>query len=210
MKKYPMELFEAFARAMGSSKEYLADKIDIVIDYADKGNIFNDVPIAKDAIGLLQIKDKLMQHKLKRNAFIFLKEIHAGKIDSVNRFEKMMRHEKKKAYEFADTTLSILVSDQRGIKSQAIAKLILSLGEGDITINEFDDMLLIIEAASIPAIKALICLDITKEIRLQEAASNQESLISTLGVGVRFGTQYSFNEFGKKLHKCLSRETALL
>jgi len=110
--------------------------------------------------------------------------------------------------------LSILIEGEKPIKSMILGNLLNALVNKRIKPKDFEEMTLIVQAASVPALKSLpLFFKKTKGKPYSHARTlmNEEALLSSMGIISRYGNRVALSELGKKLYSYGGfEETSLL
>jgi len=185
-----------------SSSDFFTDIGDPAIQAITDSAMLDRIPIISFICELYKIQDLYHLKKLKRNVNSFLIIIDKGNKEKIQRTLTNINEDETYREEFIDTILKILIESEKPIKAKILGDLLVSLSEDKLTLDEYNDLTLIIISTSIPAIEAL------KKFMSENISGSShhmdkslESLILSAGVGSRYGTQFRVSELGMKLYK---------
>ncbi|MFD2520368.1 hypothetical protein [Emticicia soli] len=188
-----------FETATGAT-EILTEITDQVLSFFSESQILDNIPIVSWAVGALKIKDNYQMYRLRRNCYDFLKAFKDSDDMLLQKYRERIEENSEWAEEFFDTTLAILLEAEKPLKAYMLGKLIVAGSKGLVTHQEFEELSLIIQYGSIPALKALkIYFDSGEPIK-NYSDGKLEPLLFSLGVAWRYGSGFNVSELGKKLY----------
>ncbi|MFQ5329537.1 MAG: hypothetical protein ACE5D4_06065 [Thermodesulfobacteriota bacterium] len=183
------------------AKEFVVEIGDTAIDVVTDIDVLEKVPIISWAIKAFTLKETYQLKRLQINTKAFLEALSQSNKEIIVRFAKRLEEDPIFAEEFSDTVLSILIESQKPIKATMVGSLVVALVRGQISKQEFDDMSLLIQSSSVPALTALQYF--FKRTRgkpyAREAQCHEEPLLMSLGVGSRNGGTFQISKIEKKL-----------
>lgn len=184
------------------AKEHIAELGEVGLDFITENDVVAQIPVVSLAVRTLNIKDSYQKFRLKRNAIAFYESVCSLDNDDVDRLHEEIKSNSKFSEEFIDTTISILLESEKPIKSSIYGNIVNALAEKKITPAEFEDLSLLVQSASIPAL-----LSIPKFFKRSKNKTYldlklipEEPLLLSIGVCYRYGNIFRISALGIMLH----------
>lgn len=198
------EFFPAIFDTLKQSPEIVAEGLDVVLDAVLDSDVLSHVPVISVAIKSLKIKDEFVFQRLKRNCRAFLDAVKDADRQKIEEMRLKLEETPEELEEFADTTMSVLLEGQKPVKSTLVGRLIVSLAEERISLEEFQALSQLIQAGAVPAILSLRDFFAATEglpYRRGLGQPAEEPLLLSLGFGYRSGDMFRISELGQILYK---------
>lgn len=194
-------MLKLIRNAVKDSKDEVAKFGEIAIDLATDNEAWANVPLVTYAVGLLKIKDAYKVNKLKRNYAAFI-----GSIDTLGPKEQKQlldrlrsEGEDQLSEDVAETIFDVIIEGHKPIKAKVLGNLLCALARGDISIEDYNTMALMIQACSVAALQALPKFLQGNNLKSHKSGMGAvpcEALLFSLGVGTRNGTMFRIDATG--------------
>lgn len=185
------------------SADTVAEGADAIKDLLTDSEAVEQIPVFSAAVKILNIRDIFMQQRLERNCRSFLAAVEGADLDKVEEMRLRLESDPDYLGDFTDTVMSVLIEGQKPIKGQLIGKLVMALSTEAITLEEFQSLSQIVQAALAPALTALkVFIDRNggKLYLSGHGLIQEEPLLISIGLGSRFGNMFRVSELGGKLY----------
>lgn len=191
----------------------LKDKMDIVTEASDSllsaaadSGALKDVPLFSVAYKVYELNNRLQENRLRRNCIAFLEA--CKDTDPAKRQAAMddIAQDEKRLEDFSDSLLQILCESFKPVKAGITGSLLRALIDKNFDYAQFDRLLHIVHAASIPSLKALRAFCKANGTSL-DGNWAEEPLILSLGVGFRYGTRFHLSNDGCQLFEYALKDT---
>ena len=146
-------IFAAVGDTLSEAADSIAAVTDLSIDVALEEGTLSKIPIVSTAVAVLKIKDAYAQARLKRNVAAFFNATRDGDRAQYEKLFQTLAVDDRARDDFVDTAMGILTEAERPLKAQLLGNLIRALSEGRIDYDCYDELSLIIQAASVPALR---------------------------------------------------------
>ena len=196
-------LFPEIFRTIRTAKETIAEGADLVAKLATDSEVLSQVPLISTGVKLLNIKDAFARHRFERNVIAFLKAVENADSQAIDDLSERIQSDPEFANEFTDTVLSILLEGQKPVKSELIGRLVVSLSLKCITMEEFESLSQIVQAATSPSLHALPSFFVlTGGLPYHNGMGKiaEEPLLFSLGIAYRSGSMFRISTLGEKLY----------
>lgn len=185
-------------------KDALVDMGGMALDAATDSEVFSKFPVINAIIGVVGFCDALMSHRLRRNIKAFVNA--AGKVspEKLERLHQKVMGDPRFKDEVPDTLIQLLIDSQKPIKAEIVGRLFTALAEEKISVEQFNDLVLIVIAGSVPALLALPkFLEGNKGVPHFGKGGQLplEPILTSLGVASRFGNMFRIDEQGQLLYE---------
>jgi hypothetical protein len=190
---------KALKDTLSEKWDVASEAIDLGIDAASEG-VLDEIPIISIGVKALQVRDKYQEFKFRRNCQALL--LACQEVDEEIKRQSLAKLESDPELfaDFADTLMQIACESTKPFKAKVVGRLLARMLQGQLPYEDYDAMVHIVHAASLPALKAL------KEfgdLGLQQGPMNEvhkEPLLLSIGVGYRFGSGFSISGHGHMLY----------
>ena len=198
MNKQLSVIVESVKNAKVEMASYAEEAIDLAVD----NELWENVPIVEHANRILNIRDIYKKNKLKRNCAAFIEAVSELNEDEVAAYQGILFSGDQLAEETAETIFDIVSESEKPIKAEIIGRLSLALAKYQVSLEEYYTISLIIQSASVAALKALPAfLDSNGNICHKSSPGGipEEGLLLSLGVAMRHGNMFRIDETGQRL-----------
>lgn len=193
------DLVAAARKTIVDSADDFAGGIDAVISAATDSEVLDNIPFIGVGVKLLKAKDQFAVHIFRRNCVALLEACNAANRDERERLWRSLSVNEDVLEDFTDTLLLITAQSSKPYKASIVGNLMAALCREQISYKEYDSLVHIVHAASIPALKAVVSFFSGPQGR--RATIEEEPLLLSLGVGIRFGNGFRVSNLGVALHK---------
>ena len=186
-----------------NAKEEFAHYGESVIDLAVDDEAWESVPLVDQAIKLLTIKDIYKKNKLKRNYQSFIEAVKIMDKNEIDKYFNILNENGSLlSEEVTETIFDIITESEKPLKTKILGNLSVALSRCEINLDDYYTLALIIQVGSIPALNAI--LSFMEESNFKghiNSAGNidEEGLLVSLGIALRFGTGFRLDKRGMKL-----------
>jgi len=189
---------------ISGAKTELASYVEQGIDLTTDNSIWENVPIVDQATKLLNIHDIYKKNKIKRNYEAFLKSVGTMNDVEVLNFSKTLFKNDELSAESAETIFEIVADSEKPLKAELLGKLTLALSKNEIRLEDYNTILLIIQSASIAALRALPSFLLSNQNSCHKSSPGgipEEGLLFSLGIAMRHGNMFRIDRTGSLLAK---------
>jgi hypothetical protein len=194
----------AVLNTIKASRDTIAELADVAMEALDSSKVLNDVPVVSLAVKVLNVKDAFAQARLKRNCMAFMTAVAEGNTRSLQQLAEKLEANREFADDFSDTLIALLLEAQKPIKCEIVGRLVLALAQCELTEQEFAKLAEIIQACTVPALKALpVFFGKTAGKPFLSGAGEvaEEPSLLSLGIACRFGTMFRIDISGQNLYR---------
>jgi hypothetical protein len=180
-----------------------AEVLDLTISAASDG-VFNDVPLVGTGLKVLQVKDKFQEHKFRRNCQALLLDCEQVDNEAKRNTLDRLSANPEQFDDFVDTLMLIACESSKPFKAGVVGRLLAKMLQGQLAYETYDELVHIVHAAPIPALKALKAFGDSKQGNIGQVHrdhSAHEPLLLSLGVASRFGNALRTSGYGDQLYK---------
>lgn len=194
MEKHKAQLntiISAAKLSLPAAKEVAVDLGEVALDAIMDDGIAKDLPLVGWAFKAYGVVETFQQAKLKRNAVAFLQAFDVTDVENLAHLDDQMYEDKVFQRDFTDAVGAILMESVRPIKATIAGRLVKALSTGHLTRQQFDDLMLTLHHASVPALKsfAFFVEESGGNAFIKMKHSIRQSAIGCL-LGLGFATQY--------------------
>jgi len=196
------QLLSLVSSTIKGSKEQFAHYGETIIDMAIDNEAWENIPLVDNATKILNIKDVYKKNKLKRNYAEFLKAIQEMNQVEIDRYLNYIMADDLLSEDTAETIFEIITDAEKPLKANLLGNLSVALSKDKINLKEYNTLILMIQNASIPALKSVPEFIKNNELKLHKngmGTIEQEALIISLGVATRSGSMFRLDKRGQKL-----------
>ncbi|CAD6561793.1 hypothetical protein LMG27952_07574 [Paraburkholderia hiiakae] len=200
----PRKILAPLISAVKEGKDALIEVANITLGTATNSEVFSKVPVFSAIVGVVGFCDAVMSIKLRRNTAAFLEQtgkVAPEKLDQL--YEKVMG-DPRFTDEVPDTLIQLLIDSYKPVKAEVVGRLFAALAEGKMEVEEFNDLVLIVIGASVPALMALPAFfEWNKGLSYKNGpgAIETEPLLLSIGLASRFGTSFRIDAKGILLYE---------
>ncbi|ARR51892.1 hypothetical protein ETN89_20540 (plasmid) [Photobacterium damselae subsp. damselae] len=181
------------------SKNDLAHYAETVVDLVIDNEFWENVPIVEHAIKLLNIRNLYYKNRLKRNYAAFILSVGTMNDAEINKYSEILFSSGDLGIESAETIFEIISESEKPIKAELLGNLSVSLSRQQISLEDYNTILLVIQSASVAALRALQAfLNANGLSRYKSGYGRikEEGLLLSLGVATRYGNMFRINDIG--------------
>ena len=182
------------------SKDVVAEIGDTAANIVSESEILGNIPVLGWGVKAFNIVDKYKLNKFKRNVIAFLQALRNSEAKKIDQLSVELLSNGMSA-EFVDTTILVLMESEKPVKAQLLGNLMDALVKQKISFDDFNDLSLIIHAASTPALMALPVHVNEHGFNASCRSTRNEGLLSSIGLCARYGTHLTINELGRLLYQ---------
>lgn len=202
-KKGIIDIIKGIEHDVRHASTELLEVCELGVDYLIGSDVLDDIPVISSIKALFDAKDKFSIVKIKRNYSQLVSSTQGMDQNAVKYLISTLTAGTEKADEAAETILDIISNSERPLKAEILGNLIMALSSKQIEIDDFNTLLHILRASSIPAIRALKTFleenDNKSGIQDAMGGNKQESLLMSIGAIKRHGTALHLSEWGAAL-----------
>lgn len=192
-------------KTLKDAKEQVASYGETIIDLAVDNETWENVPIVDHAVKVLKINDVYKKNRIKRNYEKFIKAIEGLDQEQITKFaEETFNNKTELSIEASETIFEIIVESQKPIKAEILGNLTYFLAKGNIRLEDYNNLLLIVQNASVTALRALpkfLESNGGKTSKLANGGVAEEPLLLSLGVAKRLRDTFQLDKTGQQLAK---------
>ncbi|MCY1266023.1 hypothetical protein D9M68_441330 [compost metagenome] len=193
-------LVQAARKTLVDSADDVAGGIDALASATTDSKVLDEIPFIGTGVKILKAKDRFVEHRFRRNCIALLEACSAANHSERERLWSKLSASEDVLADFTDTLLLITADSSKPYKATIVGNLIAALCKEQISYGEYDALVHIVHAASIPALKAVESY-FKKGAKSQGASIDEEPLLLSLGVANRFGTGFRVSDLGHRLYK---------
>lgn len=139
----------------GEAFKELSQAAESSIDIFIESEALSEVPFVEYAFSIKNTVDKYQVAKVKRNYANFIKSASTLNSEEALYFTDQIFANTEQAEEAAETIFEIITSAERPIKAEILGRLSVNFAKGKIDLNEFNSLMHITCAATVPALRAM-------------------------------------------------------
>ncbi|MDK9773428.1 hypothetical protein, partial [Vibrio sp. B181a] len=139
----------------GEAAKELCQATESSIDFFIESEVLSEVPFVEYAFSIKNAYDKYQVAKVKRNYANFIKSASTLNSEEALYFTDQIFANTEQAEEAAESIFEIITSAERPIKAEILGRLCVSFAKGKIDLNEFNSLMHITCAATVPALRAM-------------------------------------------------------
>jgi len=189
----------AVIATLKESRQTIASILDTTSRILLEDSVAAKIPIVSWAVAAREAVGAYRRAKLQKNVKAFLERVAEASPADMEGLIGRLRSDDSFADDFCDVTLSVLLEAARPIKAEVLGNLTLALAGGHLTKDEYSQLALILEAASVPALQALeTYLDAPSKVSVER---DVEPLLLGMGVARRYGTAFSISKHGRQIYE---------
>jgi hypothetical protein len=190
-KDQPHTIVSAAKLSLPAAKEVAVDMGEVALDAIMEDGIAKDLPLVGWAFKAYGVVEAFQQAKLKRNAMAFLQAFDVDDVDKLAHLDDRMYEDKVFQRDFTDAVGAVLMESVKPMKAAIAGRLVKALSNEHLSRQQFDDLMLTLHHASVPALKsfAFFVEESGGKAFIRMKHSTRQSAIGCL-MGLGFATQY--------------------
>lgn len=199
--RLPRTALTTLLETAAGAKDFLAEVADMAVGAIFDSEVLDKLPMVSWAVRLWNIKDVYQQRRLKRNCLAFIRAFAQADPQAGEKLRAQLEQNPQAATELADTVADILIESEKPLKASCIARLLVALADEKISIEEFNDLSQIVQAASVPALLAAASFHqrLAGQGFENRMSVPEEPLLLSLGVAYRYGNMFRVTALGQRL-----------
>ena len=191
----------AVLATLKQSRTLIADVADTTRAIVLDDSVGGKVPILKWAVAAKEAVGAFQRERLKRNVMAYLAAFDGGASpEERERLVSELRTSDSFNEDFTDTVVAVLLDAAKPLKAQVLGYLTASLAAGALSKDDFRQLALIIEAASVPSLLALESHLDRRPVTVQLMSVAEEPLLLAMGVAWRYGSAFKVSLLGQQLY----------
>ncbi|WP_305370699.1 hypothetical protein [Photobacterium leiognathi] len=139
----------------GEASKEICQAAESSIDIFIESEVLAEIPFVEYVFSIKNAVDKYQVAKVKRNYANFIKSASNMNTEEALYFTNQIFANTEQAEEAAETIFDIITNSERPIKAEILGRLCVSFAQGKIELDEFNSLMHITCAATIPALKAM-------------------------------------------------------
>jgi hypothetical protein len=163
-------------------------------------SVISKIPIVSWAVTANEVAGAFRKARFHKNVGAFLKAVAETPPGDLGELTDRLQADDAVAQEFADVTLSVLLEAAKPVKAEVLGNLTVALARRQITKDEYSDLALIVEAASVPSLLALERY-LGQPQKPGSQRPKEEPLLLSMGVASRYGTGFQISDQGRELYE---------
>jgi len=187
--------FTPLVKTLTEHKDVFADIADASLEAAEA------IPVFGWAVKAWNVKNTYQAKRLYRNTQAFL---DSSSVTDAQRFIGRFGDDDEKE-ELCDSIIQVLIDSEKPFKARLASNLLNSINDGNISVAEANELLLIILNASVPALKALSLFYNSNPQGLASTTSPDaytlSPLLMSMGIIHVHGNMTRITQLGQSLHQ---------
>lgn len=194
------KILTALIKTIEDAKDSTLELAEYTIDLTTDSEILEEVPLVSLATKLLTIRDVYHINKIKRNYTALIKCLDIENYTKAQKLIALLEKDESLAEETAENIFEIVYNSEKTLKAELIGRLLSAVVEEKLSLEDYNTLVLMIHAASIPALLALPkYLDEVSNHSVSDGSEKFEGLLFSLGIVKRSGTRFDLEDLGMKL-----------